>query len=231
MSSDYQPLVLIVEDEREIASMLRTYFERDGFRTVMASDGETAITHAGMLSPDIIILDVGLPKMDGFDVLKEITNKFSTPVIMATSHAEDLDKLLALRIGADDYVVKPFNPLEIVARARAVLKRGRAAETKTLAYGQIKVDVQSHVAIVDRPDGVLKLDLTLTEFRLLSHAIRFPTLVFSRLDLLDSCLSESDAVERTVDSHISNLRRKLSKAGIEGHFAGVRGVGYRFSPN
>jgi two-component system response regulator AdeR len=231
MPSDYQPLVLIVEDERDIASILRANFERGGFRTVLASDGETAITHADMLAPDIIILDVGLPRMDGFDVLKEITSRFSMPVIMATSHAEDLDKLLALRIGADDYVVKPFNPLEVVARARAVLKRGRASETKILNFGQIRVDVQSHIASVDGPDGVHKLDLTLTEFRLLSRVIKFPTRVFTRLDLLDSCLAESDAAERTVDSHISNLRRKLSKAGVEGHFVGVRGVGYRLSPN
>ncbi len=229
--SDYQPLVLIVEDEPDIATMLRTYFERDGFRTVMATDGDTALTHADMLSPDIIILDVGLPKKDGFDVLKEITQKMSTPVIMATSMAEDLDKLLALRIGADDYVVKPFNPLEVVARARAVLKRGRITEVKMLRFGLLELDMEGHLARIEGPDGTHRLELTLTEFRLLSHMIRFPSRVFSRLELLDACLSESDAVERTVDSHISNLRRKLSNLGVEGHFAGVRGVGYRLAPN
>ena len=116
-------LILIVEDEPEIAEILDAYLSRDGFRTVRAGDGVTALQHHRMLRPDLVVLDVKLPKADGFEVLAEIRRRGDTPVIMATALAEDLDKLSALRIGADDYVVKPFNPLELVARARAVLRR------------------------------------------------------------------------------------------------------------
>lgn len=113
-------LILIVEDEPEIASILDAYFTRDGFRTVLASNGEIALQHHAMLSPDLMVLDVKLPKADGFAVLAEIRHRGGTPVIMATALAEDLDKLSALRLGADDYVVKPFNPLEVVDRKSVV---------------------------------------------------------------------------------------------------------------
>ena len=230
MTEDFKPLVMIVEDEPDISSVLVRYFERDGFRTIAARDGETAIQNLNLLKPDIVILDIKLPKKDGFETLAEINRLGATPVIMATSMAEDLDKLLALKMGADDYVVKPFNPLEIVARARAVLRRGRAAAQPVKRVGEIEVDTESHSASVVIEGARSVLDLTLTEFRILSHMLDAPRRAFSRSELLDACLADSDAVDRTLDSHISHLRKKLAKAGAQGYFEGVRGVGYRLVP-
>lgn len=227
MADDFQPLVMVVEDEPDIASVMVAYFERDGFRTITARDGDSALTQLDMLRPDIVILDVKLPKKDGIEVLKEINQRGTTPVIMATALGEDLDKLLALKMGADDYVVKPFNPMEIVARARAVLRRSRNAASAKLQAGMVEVDQDSHSAYVVDGDARQPLDLTLTEFRLLAHMVRAPRRVFSRADLLDACLGDSDAVERTIDSHVSHLRKKLASAGAEDHICSVRGVGYR----
>ncbi|WP_370229592.1 response regulator [Cognatishimia sp.] len=230
MTDDFQPLVMIVEDEPDIASVLVAYFERDGFRTVAARDGETALAQLDMLRPDIVILDVKLPKKDGIEILKEINQRGTTPVIMATALGEDLDKLLALRLGADDYVVKPFNPMEIVARARAVLRRSQGKSETKLQAGLVEIDQDSHSAFVVQGENRRSLDLTLTEFRLLAHMVRAPRRVFSRSDLLDACLADSDAVERTIDSHVSHLRKKLAAMGAEDHICSVRGVGYRLLP-
>lgn len=223
-------LILIVEDEPEIAEILDAYLSRDGFRTVRAGDGVTALQHHRMLRPDLVVLDVKLPKADGFEVLAEIRRRGDTPVIMATALAEDLDKLSALRIGADDYVVKPFNPLELVARARAVLRRTQArGGSHLLRLGPLEIDPQAYSVVVIGEIEAKTLDLTLTEFRLLEHMARAPRKVFSRAELLDACLPDGDALERTVDSHVSNLRRKLDAAGAADLLEGVRGVGYRLA--
>ena len=221
-------LILIVEDEPEIAEILDAYLSRDGFRTVRAGDGVTALQHHRMLRPDLVVLDVKLPKADGFEVLAEIRRRGDTPVIMATALAEDLDKLQALRIGADDYVVKPFNPLEVVARAKAILRRtmGRSPG-QVLRMGPLSVDPQAYLATVDTGSGPVTLDLTPTEFRILAHVTASPGRAFLRSELVDACLPEGEALDRTVDSHVSNLRRKLAAAGADGMLAGVRGVGYR----
>ena len=223
-------LILIVEDEPEIASILDAYFTRDGFRTVLASNGEIALQHHAMLSPDLMVLDVKLPKADGFAVLAEIRRRGGTPVIMATALAEDLDKLSALRLGADDYVVKPFNPLEVVERAKAILRRGGMRSDGVVRHGPIELDGAAHAAYVQAGDRRQLLNLTATEFKLLAHMMRTPTKAFSRGELLDACMPESDALERTVDSHVSNLRRKLHVAGAADLLGGVRGVGYRLLP-
>lgn len=222
-------LILIVEDEPEIARILQSYLERDGFRTVCAGDGEIALTHLKTLRPDLVLLDIGLPRRDGFSVLTEIRGRENTPVIMTTARAEDLDKLSALRIGADDYVVKPFNPMEVVARVKAVLRRTRGEDFghPVLRVDTLEVDTENYRASVARDGDRLVLDLTLTEYRLLAHLARAPRRVFTRGDLVDACLPESNALERTVDSHVSNLRRKLDRAGAAGLCVVVRGVGYR----
>lgn len=221
-------LILIAEDEPQIAEILDAYLGREGFRTVRAEDGQLALTLHRMLSPDLVLLDVQMPKADGFEVLAELRRRGATPVIMATARAEDLDKLSALRLGADDYVVKPFNPLEVVARVKAVLKRTHAAAgERLLRWGPLTIDLAAYVARVGEAGQAL--DLTLTEFRLLTHLARAPTRVFSRAELLDACMAESDALERTVDSHVSNLRRKLGQAGAGGLCINVRGVGYRLA--
>lgn len=222
-------LILVAEDEPEIAAILTSYLERDNFRTVTAADGDTALMHHQMLKPDLVLLDVQMPKRDGFSVLTEIRRRGTTPVIMATARAEDLDKLSALRVGADDYVVKPFNPMEVVARVKAVLRRTHSAQgdQAIIRVGMVEIDTVCYVVDVNQGSANIRLELTLTEYRLLEHMARAPRRVFSRAELVDACMPESEALERTVDSHVSNLRRKLSDAGAAGHCAVVRGVGYR----
>jgi two-component system response regulator AdeR len=224
-------LILIVEDEPQIADILAAYFAREGFRTVTASDGDLALQHHQMLSPDLVVLDVKLPRRDGFEVLATLRARGTTPVIMASAMGEDLDKLSALRIGADDYVVKPFNPVEVVARAKAVLRRTQGGGTAAalLRVAGLSVDVNEHSASMQMGDDPGQtLNLTLTEFRLLSVMARRPHKAFSRAELLDACLPpDGEAIERTVDSHVSKLRKKLEAAGGPGWLEGVRGVGYR----
>ncbi len=222
-------LILIAEDDADIAQILTAYLDREGFRTICASDGDIALMHHRSLRPDLVLLDVQMPRQDGFEVLAEIRRRGDTPVIMATARAEDLDKLSALRIGADDYVVKPFNPLEVVARVKAVLRRARGdgVGERAIRWGPIEIDQEAYVARIRGEAGLVPLELTLTEYRLLAHLARSPSRVFTRGELLDACLPEGDALERTVDSHISKLRRKLDAAGATGLCAGVRGIGYR----
>ncbi|MCM5558411.1 response regulator [Pleomorphomonas sp. JP5] len=221
-------LILIIEDEPEIAEIIETYFAREGFRVITAGDGPIGLAHHQRLRPDLVVLDIKLPGLDGYEVLAAIRRRGDTPVIMVTALAEDLDKLQALRIGADDYVVKPFNPLEVVARAKAVLRRtmGRGSD-QVLRVGPLSVDPQAYVATIDNDTGAVALDLTRTEFRILAHMAASPNRAFERSELVDACLPESEALDRTVDSHVSNLRKKLTAAGGEGLLVGVRGVGYR----
>ena len=221
-------LILIIEDEPEIAEILESYFAREGFRVISAGDGPLGLAHHQRLRPDLVVLDIKLPGLDGYEVLAAIRRRGETPVIMVTALAEDLDKLQALRIGADDYVVKPFNPHEVVARARAVLRRtlGRAPES-LLRIGPLSVDPQAIRAVIEGASGQVALDLTPTEFRILALMAAAPGRAFARADLVDACLPEGEALDRTVDSHVSNLRRKLSAAGAEGLLTGVRGIGYR----
>ncbi len=224
-------LILIAEDESEIAEILAAYLQRGGLRTVHARDGQEALTYHQTLKPDLVLLDVQMPRLDGWQVLAEIRHRGDTPVIMLTALDQDIDKLMGLRIGADDYVVKPFNPAEVVARVSAVLRRAKtagAAGNKLLRVGQLQVDLDNHEATVDSNGGQHALDLTLTEFKILVTLMRAPKRVFSRAELLVGCLPEGDTQERTVDSHISKLRRKLEHFRILSTPVSVRGVGYRF---
>ncbi|MBB3424257.1 two-component system response regulator AdeR [Rhizobium sp. BK312] len=223
-------LVLIVEDEPAIAQILEGYLTRDGFRTVRAGDGETALQHHALLKPDLVLLDVRLPKLDGFGVLGRLRQAGSTPVIMVTAVADDIDRLSGLRLGADDYIVKPFNPQEVVARVRAVLRRTQGERADAIKrFGALEVDFGSYTVFINKDKRRIALPLTLSEFRILAYMIRHPTQAFARADILDACLPESDALVRTVDTHISNLRRKLEEMGQIGFFPAVRGIGYRFS--
>lgn len=220
--------ILIVEDEPEIAEIIETYLSREGFRVVTAGDGTVGLGHHLRLRPDLVVLDIKLPGQDGYEVLAAIRRRGNTPVIMVTALAEDLDKLQALRIGADDYVVKPFNPLEVVARVKAVLRRSMGVPTeRLLRVGPVTVDLQAYRVTVERDTGPLTLELTKTEFRILSYMAASLGKVFERSELVDACLPEGEALDRTVDSHVSNLRRKLAAAGADGLLTGVRGVGYR----
>ncbi|MBK1674261.1 DNA-binding response regulator [Ectothiorhodospira shaposhnikovii] len=224
-------LVLIAEDESEIADILIAYLQRSGLRTRHATDGHEALTLHQMLKPDLLLLDVQMPHLDGWKILSEIRSRGDTPVIMLTALDQDIDKLMGLRLGADDYVVKPFNPAEVVARIQAVLRRTRAggpAAKQILRVGPFQIDLDSHEASVQRDGQRQTLELTLTEFKLLACLMRAPKRVFSRAELLVNCLPEGDTQERTVDSHVSKLRKKLEALDIQGTPASVWGVGYRF---
>jgi two-component system response regulator AdeR len=221
-------LICVVEDDPDIARILQTYLERERLRVVCAADGETALQQHRSLNPALMLLDVNIPKKDGFAVLSEVRRRGDTPVIFATAMAEDIDKLTGLRMGADDYVVKPFNPAEVVARVKAVLRRtSGAGRSEVLRHGPIEADLTAHVARVTGLDGSSMLSLTLSEFRILVQFLNAPMRVYSRAEILDACLPESEALERTVDSHVSNLRRKIEAAGASGWIVNVRGVGYR----
>lgn len=224
-------LVLVAEDDDEIATILTAYLTRGGFRTLRAEDGRQALALHLSARPDLVLLDVQMPDIDGWMVLSELRRRGGTPVIMVTAMDQDIDKLTGLRIGADDYVVKPFNPAEVVARAQAVLRRtlahGAGAAPDVLRVGNLVIDLGKHEVTLASSGGG-PLNLTLTEFKLLAYLARAPRQVFSRVDLLAHCLPEGDTLERTVDSHVSKLRRKLEEAGVPDVPRGIRGVGYKF---
>ncbi|MBK0092564.1 response regulator [Erwinia sp. S59] len=222
-------LILIVEDDAEIAVILTAYLEKEGFRTRHAENGVVALALHAVERPQLVILDIRMPEKDGWQVLAELRRSGSTPVIMLTANDDDIDKLAALRFGADDYVVKPFNPAEVVARVQAVLRRAQPLmPSEDLIYSEF-IDISlSHHRVIVRPGNVnIAPRLTMTEFRLLTHLVRAPDRVFTRDELLESCMPEGETLPRTVDSHISKLRRKLEEAGVEGLLQNVRGFGYR----
>ena len=222
------PLVLIVEDEPDIADLLEAYLRREDFRTERASDGPSAVQLHRATRPDLVLLDVNLPEFDGFEVLRRIRQTVQTPVIMLTALSEDLDKLLGLKLGADDYVVKPFSPLEVVARVKAVLRRvgsqaGTQAGLQPLRLANLELDpVAVRVRVAGNP-----LDVTMTEYRILEHFMRHPNRAFSRTELLEVALPDSEALERVIDTHLGNLRKKLDLAGMPNIIQTVRGLGFR----
>ena len=227
----HQALVLIAEDESDIADILAAYLARSGMRGIHAADGQKALDLHLSLKPDLVLLDVQMPRVDGWQVLAGIRHRGDTPVIMLTALDQDIDKLTGLRIGADDYVVKPFNPAEVVARVQAVLRRTGASQSqarqRVLRVAPFEIDLDHHEVVVCADELRQTLTLTLTEFKLLAQLARAPKRVCSRAELLAGCLPEGDALERTVDSHISKLRKKLEDAGVSGIPVGVRGVGYK----
>ena len=220
------PLVLVVEDEPNLSEVLEAYLRRDGFRTERAADGENALRLFHEAKPDLILLDVALPGVDGFEVLRQVRGAGDTPVIMLTARVDEVDRLVGLRMGADDYVTKPFNPPEVVERVKAVLRRARPAAAETLIrVAGLELDPRGmSVTVAARP-----LELTLSEYRLLEHLARHPGRVFSRAELLTACLPDSDALERTVDAHLNSVRRKLAAAGVTDALVTVRGAGYRLA--
>ncbi|NIF32438.1 response regulator transcription factor [Enterobacter sp. Cy-643] len=224
--------VLVIEDDADAANVLEAYLKREGYSVSVAGDGLAGMNTAVTWKPDLILLDVMLPGMNGTEILAAVRRKGNTPVIMITAMGEPYDKIGALRYGADDYVVKPYNPGEVMARVQAVLRRSQASQLPAedvLRWGPLEVDVTNMVAQVLREAvSPLRLDLTLTEFSILKTLMRASTRPLSRQFLLEECLPESDALERVVDTHVYNLRKKLEAAGIENLILNVRGIGYRF---
>lgn len=228
-----QQRILIVEDDPDSAGVLAAYLKRDNFQTRHAADGKQALELHARWRPDLVLLDVMLPDLNGNEVLRAIRQYAPTPAIMVTAVGSDTQRISALLYGADDYVVKPYNPGEVVARVHAVLRRW-AGHTLSgagrLRHGTLVADLDAAFASVDTTDGAsIPLDLTRTEFQLLSLLMASPNKMFSRSELLTNCLPESDAMERVVDAHMYNLRRKLEAAGVTGVLVTVRGLGYRFS--
>ncbi|AWN24166.1 DNA-binding response regulator [Deinococcus irradiatisoli] len=222
-------LILIVEDEPHLADVLEAYAKQEGFRSERAADGNTALTLYRAAKPDLVLLDIMLPGKNGLDVLRSIRADSATPVILVTARAEESDHIVGLELGADDYVVKPFRPREVMARVRAVLRRASAVlengQDTPLRVGPLDIDRRAVSATVSGKE----LQLTPTEFRLLSHLAAAPGRAFTREELLEAALPDSDALERVVDAHLAGARRKLEAAGAAGLLHTVRGVGYRLS--
>jgi DNA-binding response OmpR family regulator len=223
--------ILVVDDDKEIVRLLDAYLERAGYQVLTAYDGEMALHIMRRERPDLAILDLMMPERDGRDVTRVVRGDASLsamPIIMLTARVEDHDKIVGLELGADDYVTKPFNPHEVVARVRAVLRRaqGEPAPQRVLQVGVLLLDLDAHRAEVDGQE----VKLTPTEFGLLKALAQHPDHALTRLELIEGGLGYGyEALERTVDSHIKNLRRKLATAGAaEDLVETVFGVGYRF---
>jgi two-component system response regulator AdeR len=230
-NADHQNLlILVIEDEPEIAEILQVYLKHEGFRTQHANNGRHGLQFWRQLHPDLILLDIRMPGHDGLDILQTIRSESNVPIIMLTALTDDITKLLSLRLGADDYIAKPFNPAEMIARVKTVLRRSQLTSSLNpiLRVGRLTIDQNAHIANFEDINGEhQELPLTLTEFNLLAHLARQPKRCFSRMDLIEACLPESDALDRVIDSHLSKLRRKLSDAGGTDMIQTVRGVGYR----
>jgi two-component system alkaline phosphatase synthesis response regulator PhoP len=222
--------VLLVDDDPKIRDLLRLYVEREGHRALFAADGETALEIALRNRPDLILLDVMLPGLDGFEVSRRIRDVSDVPILLLTARSGEGDKVIGLDMGADDYVVKPFSPRELMARVRALLRRRKLEaeqEEPILVSGSLEVDPNS---IEARLDGA-NLDLTPFEFRILRGLMRRPGRVFSRDDLIDAIHGDDDPgiIDRTIDVHLGRLRRKLGDDPARPRFIGtVRTVGYKF---
>jgi DNA-binding response OmpR family regulator len=220
--------ILVVDDEREIVKLVRAYLEQAGFKVVTAADGQEGLTVFRHEKPDLVVLDLSLPRIDGLDVCRTIRRESDTPVIMLTARVEEQDRLIGLELGADDYIVKPFSPREVVARVRAVLRRVRPTPStpEIVAAAEVTLDLTRHSAsVAGKP-----LDLTPTEFELLRAMASEPGRAFSRMELLDVVQGEAyEGYERTIDTHIKNLRVKLEPDSKNPHYIlTVYGVGYKF---
>ena len=220
--------ILIIEDEPELVKVLRSYLENAGFDVLTAYRGDTGLTAWQNRQPDLVILDLNLPGMDGLDVAREIRRSTGTPIIMLTARVEEADQLVGLEIGADDYIAKPFSPRVVVARVRALLRRlgSLSDHGAILRVAGIEIDRQAHTVTVDG----LAVDLTPTEFNLLVVLASYPGRAFTRLQLLEATQGTAyDGYERTIDTHIKNLRAKLATdSGKPTYIETVFGVGYRF---
>lgn len=220
--------ILIIEDEPELVKVLRSYLEQAGFNVLTAYRGDTGLSTWEHKRPDLVILDLNLPGLDGLDVAREIRRKTYTPIIMLTARVEEADQLIGLELGADDYIPKPFSPRIVVARVRALLRRSETAPSapRILQAADLEIDLESHLV---KRSGQL-IDLTPTEFNLLATLVSQPGRVFSRLQLLEASQGNAfEGYERTIDAHIKNLRGKLEiNPRRPRYIETVFGVGYRF---
>jgi DNA-binding response OmpR family regulator len=222
--------ILVVDDEPKIVGLARDYLEHAGFAVLTAADGAAALERIERDRPDLVVLDLGLPTVDGLDVMREVRRRSNLAVIMLTARDDELDKLLGLELGADDYLTKPFSPRELVARVRAVLRRTDASSRPSgddiVRAGDLTLDVPRMRAEL----GDRSIDLTATEFQLLAALARQPGRIFTRSQLLDAVHGVAfESYERAIDTHIKNIRRKLEPdPRLPRLVLTVYGVGYRF---
>jgi two-component system alkaline phosphatase synthesis response regulator PhoP len=223
--------ILVVDDEAKIVQLARDYLEHAGFAVLAAGDGTSAVTLARERQPDLIVLDLGLPAMDGLDVTRAIRRSLETPIIMLTARGEESDKLIGLELGADDYIVKPFSPKELVARVRAVLRRAEARRERDTGSLIRAADLLLDPARMSASVGDRPVQLTATEFHLLTALAQQPGRIFTRAQLLDAVRGVAfESYERAIDAHVKNIRRKIEPDPREPRYIlTVYGVGYRFA--
>ncbi len=222
-------LILIVDDEPKIVRLAKDYLERSGFRTLPANDGITALAAARQERPDLVVLDLNLPGMDGLDVCRRLRTESNVPVIMLTARAEETDRLIGLELGADDYIVKPFSPRELVARVRAVLRRtqGDVQTSGLIRVGDLEIDLNGN-RVTLRGES---LRVTRIEFNLLATLAQHPGQTFTRSQLIDRLHGSADGgYDRSIDAHVKNLRRKIEDdPAAPRYLLTVYGIGYQFT--
>ena len=219
--------ILIVDDDKNICELLRLYLEKDGFETLVANDGESAIKLEKFEKPDLILLDIMLPKIDGWQVCREIRKTSLVPIIMITAKSETFDKVLGLELGADDYVSKPFDSKEVVARVKAVLRRSMPDENKVkeVCFDKLKINLTNYELVVND----IAIDTPPKELELIYHLASNPNRVYTRDQLLDEVWGfDYYGDSRTVDVHVKRLREKLEGVSNEWNLKTVWGVGYKF---
>lgn len=221
--------ILIVDDDENICELLRLYLQKDGFETIVANDGEQAVEYASKYSPDLILLDIMLPKLDGWQVCREIRKSSEVPIIMLTAKGETFDKILGLELGADDYISKPFDTKEVIARIKAVLRRShdseKASQIQEVKYDKLRINLTNYELEVN---GV-KIDTPPKELELIYHLASNPNRVYTRDQLLDEVWGfDYYGDSRTVDVHVKRLREKLENVSDRWSLKTVWGVGYKF---
>jgi two-component system alkaline phosphatase synthesis response regulator PhoP len=219
--------ILVVDDEPRITRLVRDYLERAGYAVSVARDGPEALLRARTERPDLVVLDLGLPRLDGLDVTRSLRRDSELPIIILTARDDEADRIVGLELGADDYVTKPFSPRELVARVRAVLRRREPHGGDVLRAGSLELDVpRMRVAVDMRP-----VELTATEFSLLAAMAREPGRVFTRSQLLDAIHGVAfESYERAIDAHVKNIRRKIeADPRAPRHLLTVYGVGYQLA--
>ena len=222
--------VLVADDEEKIARMVGSYLEAAGFQAVLAFDGEQAIALFKSEAPDCMILDINMPKADGMDVARELRRSSRVPIIFLSARSDEVDRVIGLELGADDYVPKPFSPRELVARVRAVLRRSTGAETEdvpsSIRRGDLELNLRKRSAAI----AGRSISLTAIQFEILGLLMREPGRVWTRLEILERAVGASyEGYERTVDAHIKNIRKALGDDSEDSRYIGtMRGVGYRF---
>ncbi len=224
-------IALVADDDPHILDVVSFALEKAGIKSVRAQDGKEVLDRFAQVNPDLIVLDINMPEMDGLEVCKELRKTSDVPVLFLSSRDEEIDKILGLELGADDYLTKPFSPRELVARVKAILKRAQPPAPKsvdqTVICGALKIDTVRHQAFWSGQ----AVDLTATEFSIVHGMAQYPDRLFTRDQIMTMAHGASTYVsDRTIDSHIRNIRRKFSEKGCEGLITTLRGVGYKLTP-